>query len=576
MAKQILIFDPSQRTWIRFQSPFQILAAYTAAEVLPLLDAVERQVDAGHFAAGFISYEAAPAFDDALRTRPPENFPLCWFALCRSVAAVDLASCRRRTYRAEPWVPTIGPEKYRRDIEAIKAAIAAGDTYQVNYTYRLHSRISGDSFSFFLDLLNSQRTDYAAYLDTGAFQILSVSPELFFELNGDRIGSKPMKGTAPRGRLLAEDLENAEKLHRSGKNRAENVMIVDMIRNDLSRIARTGCVAVDSLFDIERYPTAWQMTSTVSARTDKSFSRILKALFPCASITGAPKPRTMEIIRRLETTPRKIYTGAIGYLLPGRVARFNVAIRTVLIDKPSGLAEYGIGGGIVWDSEEHEEFAESLTKARVLSDRRPGFALLETLRWTPEAAYFLREYHLERLKNSAAYFDYPFDDAKIIARLDQAAEQFPPTPQRVRLLLARNGEITCQAAALDVRPHPAPVRLKLARRRVDSRDPMRYHKTTDRDFYLAAKRQAGECDDVIFLNERSEVTEGCIYNIVIRLQGRLVTPAVQCGLLPGTFRAWLLDRGKIAEGIVRLKDLETASALYVINSVRKWQKAILF
>ena len=352
-------------------------------------------------------------------------------------------------------------------------------------------------------------------------------------------------------------------------------MIVDMIRNDLSRIATTGSVAVSALFDIERYPTALQMTSTVTARSNQSVSRILSALFPCASITGAPKPRTMEIIKHLETTPRKLYTGAIGFMMPGRIARFSVSIRTALIDRMSGRAEYGIGGGIVWDSDEREEFEESLTKARVLSEKRSAFGLLETLRWTPAKGFILLDYHLKRMRDSANYFDYPFDADEIGKKLDLAAAHFANRPQRVRLILDRSGEISCQSADLNPWSGDGPVRLKFALLRSDSSNSLLYHKTTCRDFYQRAKNQVDDCDDVLFLNERDEVTETCIYNIVIRMNGRLLTPAIDCGLLPGTFRAWLLDQKKISEAIIRREDLAASREMYVINSVRKWQKAVL-
>ncbi len=559
MTPTIIFFDPQNKNWFQFKQPFKICSAHSIQEVLPLLANVEQLVEKGYAAAGFISYEAAPAFDKALKTRRLSGFPLCWFTVCKTTAPVELTAYPRKTYRMEEWVPTIEAARYRHDIRRIKAAIAAGETYQVNYTYRLLSAFRGDPFSFFLDLLENQQTDYAAYLDIGPTVVCSVSPELFFDLNGDRIYAKPMKGTAPRGRFLDEDLVRAEKLQRSLKNRAENIMIVDMIRNDLSRIAMTGTVAVDTLFDIERYPTALQMTSTVSARTEHSLTRIFRALFPCASITGAPKPRTMELIKLLETTPRKLYTGAIGFMLPGRSARFSVAIRTVLIDRRSGRAEYGVGGGIVWDSDANDELAESMTKARVLAERRPVFGLLETLRWTRDEGYFLLDYHLRRLKLSADYFNYPFDADEIKRRLNRMISGYTGKPRRVRLVVNPGGTISCRSAPFDPTSGSSIVKLKFSPVRVNSLNPLLYHKTTSRDFYQTARDQVENCDDVIFLNERNEITETAIYNIVIRRKGKLVTPATRCGLLPGTFRAWLLDRQEISQAVIRRRDCEEAS-----------------
>ena len=288
---------------------------------------------------------------------------------------------------------------------------------------RLNSEFSGGEWDFFLNLAQTQNK-YAAYIDTGRYVICSASPELFFKLDGNKIYSHPMKGTAKRGRTTLEDKEQAEWLHNSLKNRAENVMIVDMIRNDLGRIAEIGSVQVPELFTIEKYPTLFQMTSTVQAKTNASLDEIFSALFPCASITGAPKVSTMNIIAELETTPRKIYTGSIGYISPNRKAQFNVAIRTALIDRENKTAEYGVGGGIVWDSTSADEYSEALLKARVLTERPRTFDLIETLLWTPEDGYFLREKHIARMQDSAEYFGFPFSREEFEHQLDQLAEAF--------------------------------------------------------------------------------------------------------------------------------------------------------
>jgi para-aminobenzoate synthetase / 4-amino-4-deoxychorismate lyase len=342
-------------------------------------------------------------------------------------------------------------------VERIKDYLVRGHTYQVNHTFPLRASFTGDPWAFFLDLAAAQQGQYAAFIDTGPLAICSASPELFFRLDGDRLTARPMKGTAPRGRTLAEDESRIAELRRSEKNRAENLMIVDMIRNDLGRVAEIGSVAVPRLFEVERYPTLLQMTSTVTARTQASVAEILAHIFPCASITGAPKVRTMEIIRELEPQPRGIYTGAIGFIAPGRRAQFNVAIRTVLIDRERQQASYGVGSGLVWDSDAATEYAECVLKARVLTERRPSFQLLEALLWEPDSGYFLLAAHLERLANTAVYFQVPLDRPAIEAYLTEQARTLTE-PGKIRLRVALDGRFTVEVEALapevPARPDP--------------------------------------------------------------------------------------------------------------------------
>jgi para-aminobenzoate synthetase/4-amino-4-deoxychorismate lyase len=382
-----------------------------------------------------------------------------------------------------------------------------------------------------------------------------------------------MKGTARRGRTLNEDLAQAEALRHSEKDRAENIMIVDMIRNDIGRIAQPGSIRTESFFDIEKYPTAWQMTSTVSGRTDAPLSAILKALFPCASITGAPKAKTMELIRELEDRPRKIYTGSVGFLAPQGDACFNVAIRTALIDRQTGTLEYGLGGGIVWDSDADAEYEETLTKARVLTQPRPHFQLLESMLWEPASGIFLRDGHFRRLGHSAAYFDVPLDAAVIGEALDRALNNLEPASHKIRLLLSRDGGFEIQCAPLESQPTER-VAVALAKTPVDSQDVFLFHKTTHRSVYERAMADFPECADVILWNERGEVTESCRANVVIRKDGTLITPPVGCGLLAGVFREYLLDNGEVEEGLVLVEDLWTADDVYLVNSVRKWQRVL--
>jgi para-aminobenzoate synthetase/4-amino-4-deoxychorismate lyase len=406
--------------------------------------------------------------------------------------------------------------------------------------------------------------------------ICSASPELFYRREGDTVTARPMKGTAARGLTTTADRAQAEWLHQSEKNRAENVMIVDMIRNDLGRVATTGSVRVPELFAIERYPTLLQMTSTVTAETGAGLAELMAAVFPCASITGAPKVWTMRLLRTLEPEPRGVYTGAIGFLCPDGRSQFNVAIRTVVLDRRTETAAYGVGSGIVWDSEPAAEYAECLLKARVLDvpAARADFSLLESLRWTPEDGYWLLDRHISRLLDSAEYFNIPADEPTIREAL-QAAGQNLAAPAKVRLLVGQDGRPSVETAPLSAGAGPSPLRLGVASEPVWSGDRWLYHKTTERDAYERALAGRPDCDDVVLVNERGEVTETSRANLVVELNGRRYTPPVSCGLLAGTARQKLLERGEIAARILSVDDLRQAQRVWTLNSVRGLQAAEL-
>ena len=607
--------DTGKTLWLEFRSPARILIARQLNEVLPALTALDDAVQRGWWAAGFISYEAAPAFDPALRTRRPGSLPLLWFGLyragnvCKHQSPGVLESWRTGKaggasdvghsllqYSNTPSLQhSISSSAFRRAIAAIRRKIAAGETYQVNYSFRLRAPFRGDFSALAAALLAEGRTSYGAYLDLGDHTLCSLSPELFFRREGERIVCRPMKGTAPRGLTLADDEHIAHELHTSAKNRAENIMIVDMVRNDLGRIARPGSVRTEKLFAVERHNTLWQMTSTVAARTRADWPEVFRALFPCASITGAPKVQTTKIIAALETAPRGIYTGAIGFIAPGRRAQFNVAIRTLHLDRRRGRIEYGTGAGITWDSRAAEEWQECRTKALVLAPT-PPFELLETLRWQPGRGYVLLARHLRRMSESAKYFGFVCSRSQVSRALQDAAQKFPPTPQRVRLLLARFGVIRVEATPLpdskelaltgqrsyrkaaevgglprqaDSSALPPPVwKVALAHQPVHSTDPFLFHKTTRRALYEAALNGHPDCDDVILFNERGELTESCYANLVVVRRGRWLTPPVSCGLLAGTQRAELLARGQLTERVLRVSGLKKSDRILLVNSVR--------
>jgi len=577
--------------WRRFDKPEEIVAAGRIDEVVPALRKVEEAVENGLHAAGFIAYEAAPAFDPAL-VAYPDVTPLLWFGLYGNPVELDDfvvldadggargASAPRTARRAvSAWEPSVSREEYGRAIARIRDYISAGDTYQVNYTFRLQTQFRGDPLTFFGMLRRAQSVSHGAYVDTGEKIICSVSPELFFRLDGRHIESRPMKGTAARGLTWEQDEEAEQRLRESRKNRAENVMIVDMVRNDLGRIAECGTVEARSLFDVERYQTVLQMTSTVEAETGAGYVEIFNALFPPASITGAPKVRTMEIIRELESTPRGVYTGCIGYMAPGRRAEFNVAIRTVEIDRTTGMARYGTGGGIVWDSLAEEEYDECCTKASVLMTSNPPFSLLETLLWERNGGYFLLEEHLERLKRSAAYFAFPADIGAVRRRLDEIAAGFAGGRYRVRLLVDEGGKINVQALPLAEDGGGLPVsqawRVGMAGTPINVNDPFLYHKTTRRDVYEEARAEFPHLDDVILWNERGEITESTVANVIARIDGEWVTPPVACGLLAGTYRARLLREGRLRERVISKEDLARAEDVCLVNAVRGWVPAHL-
>jgi len=560
--------------WLSFTEPVRVVSTLVPGEIADCLRDIDDAVtNLGLYAAGFMTYEAAAVYNLTVHQVDDHSLPLLWFGLYdrpRKLATIPSSS---GSYHLGDWRSSLDEETYFAAIKQIKERIALGDTYQVNFTMHLCAQFSGDPWALYYDLIQAQQAAHTAYLDLGQYVICSASPELFFRLDGDLLTARPMKGTAVRGRTLAEDKAQMAKLRASSKDCAENVMIVDMIRNDFGRIAHIGSVDVPSLFTVERYPTLLQMTSTVTARSEATLPEIMAAMFPCASITGAPKVRTMEIIKTLEPQPRGVYTGAIGYWGPNRQASFNVAIRTVVIDRHTGLADYGVGSGIVWDSKAADEYAECRLKSQVLVERFPSFQLLESLLWTPDEGFFLLDLHLDRLANSARYFDFPFDEEAIRRHLLELA-QILLEARKVRLLLGRDGELTTQLQSLQMQNGALPVPVCLAQTPVESGDVWLYHKTSRRQVYEQALAGCPAGYDVILWNERGEITEASSSNVIFELDGQLITPPVSSGLLAGTYRRYLLDQGRIQERIVTTADLNRTTQLILINSVRKWREAV--
>ncbi|HEX8337669.1 MAG TPA: aminodeoxychorismate synthase component I [Pyrinomonadaceae bacterium] len=557
-----------------FTNPVEIISAHSIDEVRPALRRVERAAAEGFYAVGFVAYEAAPAFDRALAVkRPPADLPLLWFGVYERPSEVGTATGE---YRVSGWTPSVGRAEYERNVEAVREAIARGDTYQVNYTLRLRARFGGDDFAFYERLRAAQRTRFGAYINAGRFRVLSASPELFFRRTGGRVETRPMKGTAARGRWKGEDEAAAARLTASEKERAENLMIVDLLRNDLGRVAETGTVKVEELFRVERYPTVLQMTSTVSAtlREGVTLDELFAALFPCGSVTGAPKVSTTRFIAALEDSPRGVYCGAVGFVAPGGDAAFNVAIRTVVIDSETGEAVYGVGGGVTWDSTPGGEYAEALQKAELLTEDAPDFELLETMR-LDESGYRLLEEHLARLGASADYFDVPVDLAGVREVLARHAESHADVPRRVRLLVSADGRARVESQPLDELP-PGPLRVALALTPVKKSDRFLCHKTTRRGQYEARRAELPGVFDVLLWNEGGELTEFTNGNVVLELGGERWTPPRECGLLGGTFRAALLRAGQVSERVLTKDDLARAARVWFVNGVRGWVEVSLW
>ncbi len=567
-----------------FRRPLRVIRCDRPEELSRRFDQLESALDEGLQLAGFFSYEVGYLLEERLRGLLPADrpWPLFWFGVFPRAEALRRTEVDRlwrrltrgRTGKLGPLSPTLTAECYGRGVERIHEALAAGDVYQVNYTFQLTGRAEGDPRVIHARLRKSQPVSHGAFIAAPDFLISSHSPELFLRKRGAELVAKPMKGTMPRGRTLEEDDEFRARLGRDAKSQAENLMIVDLLRNDLSRIARTGSVRVERLFEVETYPGVLQMTSTIRAVVDVDIQLrpLLEAVFPCGSVTGAPKIRAMEMIRGIEDGPRGVYCGAIGAITPARDLTFNVPIRTLTMT-PVGTVAFGTGSGVVADSDAEGEYAEALLKADFLRGDTLLPDLIETLRWEDAPGFWLLEKHLERLRRSALYFNYPCDPEEVAFRLGAYAERLDPRcPWRVRLLLDSTGRLSLSSRPLSVRsPGGAPAPVAFASQPTASGDRFLYHKTTRRRLYDLTLRRAlarGHWD-VLFLNERGEVTEGARSSVFVEKKGELVTPPLASGLLPGTFRAHLLTSGdrRVREQVLYPRDLRRARRLYLGNSL---------
>ncbi|MDV2581310.1 aminodeoxychorismate synthase component I [Alkalibacillus haloalkaliphilus] len=551
---------------LHFREPVNILQANTIEEVEGTIKQAETYAQNGYYVGGFVSYEAAQTFLPHLPFHDVNELPYVWFGVFEK--PVEQEGPSNETFVQTEWKPDTSKQAYEQAIQTIHNLISQGITYQVNYTLRLLAELEGvDSKAWYSQLAQAQQANYTALLQIGSHDILSISPELFFASNGHTIETRPMKGTMRRGLTVEEDDQFKVQLSESTKDRAENVMIVDLLRNDVSQVAKAGTVQVPELFTIEHYPTVHQMTSTIQAelKEEAGLVDLFKALFPCGSITGAPKQSTMEQIHHLENSPREVYCGAIGLLTPHGEAVFNVPIRTVLYNRETNQAVYGVGGGITWDSSAEGEYEETVDKARVLYRKAKPFQLLETM-LLKDGVIELELEHINRLKRSAKYFNINLNDQTLTETIDQIKAK-NRGEYKVRLLIDQQGQITYELHPIS--KTSTQLQVALAYEPIRKGNAFLYHKTTNRSFYN--ERMRANVDETLLWNEEGLITEFTTGNVAYKLEGNWYTPPVEDGLLPGTYRERLLRKQQITERSLAKDDLERVEGLAFFNSVRGWK-----
>jgi len=577
MFDRAIVRNAKTDSWLVYEHCQDVLMAAEHSTVLSVLnEAEERAQRDGLYAVGYVAYEASHAFDRKFPKRDID-VPLACFALFATETSITslthLYSPDEQTNA--DWHLLESRESFESKVDRIKSMIGAGEVYQINLT----SRMSNEGQVTLADFARwSQDMPHAVFMSGPEVTVCSASPELFFEREGGVVWSKPMKGTVGRKPEAVADEANAHWLQTSTKNRAENVMITDMVRNDLARLSSTGKVSVDELFGVERYPSVWQMTSTVKTEVSASIADIFTALFPAASITGAPKHAAVDVIDGLEDSPRELYTGALGIIQPSGFASFNVAIRTAWSDSCSGQSRFGVGCGIVWDSDPSDEFEELQTKARILKQPDPGFHLFETMGISDGKITRLAR-HLRRLENSAEYWSFGFDRQAIESYLNELVSSIDLAKQwRLRLQLNRCGTLSYtlhpyvpddgvtdgNCLTLSVSPTP-----------VDSKDAFLIHKTSRREAYDRAVAEVPEGLSPLLVNEMGHVTESAIANVVYQMDGSLFTPPITDGLLPGVLRDELIDEGTVSERSLPLADIEKVESWWLINSLRGWRRCEL-
>lgn len=548
-----------------FKEPITELVAEHLSEVASVLDKCQSYQQEGYYVVGYVSYEAASAFDEGLAVHQKRlgGEYLAYFTVHDKVEKADFPSQSSLPTLPRDWKKRVDQATYEAAIARIHQEIRQGNTYQVNYTVQLDQELDMDLLQVYNHLVLAQDAGHNAYIAHDNFAVLSVSPELFFETDGNLLRTRPMKGTINRGQYLEEDYYNKNWLAQDPKNRAENMMIVDLLRNDMGKVCQIGSVQVEQLCHVEAYSTVWQMTSSITGYLKDEADDLLslfRALFPCGSITGAPKQSTMEIINDLEPEPRGVYCGTIGVLLPDGRRIFNVAIRSLQVTSKEAI--YGVGGGITWDSKWRDEYEEVDQKSAVLYRQIETFDLITTAKIENGQMTFYHE-HLSRLRKAAGYFAYPFDENLLKSKINQCLSDSDASKvYRLRISLSKSGKFSLSQKLLTPLPSSY-LTLKIAEQE-DSNHSLafRYFKTSQRSHVTVRN------EDAIFLNKKGQVLESSIANIIIEKDGQWLTPAAKLGLLNGVYRQHLLDQGKVKESVLNLEDLKNADKIYACNAVR--------
>ena len=570
-------YDKNNKTTLLFLKPRKIITCFDGKNLKEKIEEIEKEIAKGNYAAGFFSYEAGYFFEETLIRKRKYKFPLLWFGIFKRPLRI------RRSLKEPRKTPevflkgatlNINFKRYQADIKKIKKHIEKGNVYQINYTFKNRFNYPGNWLDLYINLRNSQKVSYSGIIKFNNHVILSFSPELFFRRAKDVIETRPMKGTYKRGKDLKEDKHNILKLKNSTKDRSENLMIVDLLRNDFGRISEAGSVKAQELFKIEKYKTLLQMISIVSAKLKKdiSLNELFESIFPCGSVTGAPKIRAMRIIRNLEKESRGIYTGSIGYLTPEKKAVFNVAIRTLVLDTNKKKAEMGIGSGIVYDSKAKNEFQECLLKADFTKKTPSDFELIETMLVKKNRKIYLLAAHLKRLKKSLKYFNFCYNESVIKNKLQKYLKKLNNSKiYKLRLLLSKDGSLIISHSPIK-ESHHKDLKVVISNKRSNSDNIFLYHKTTNRSFYDNEYKKALEkgLTEVIFLNERGQVAEGAISNIIIKKNSCYYTPPAGCGLLSGVYRQHLINKKNfpLKEKVLCKQDLLRANKIFICNSVR--------
>ena len=546
-----------------FTQPIRELKTRDLAEVADLLAQVESYQEQGYYVVGYVSYEAAPAFEEklAVHKAPLLAEYLLYFTVHDRVETSPIPLTYEKVDLPSKWREQTSAEDYKKAISQIHHHLRQGDTYQVNYTVQLKQDLSVNPFAIYNRMVVEQEAGYNAYVEHDEMAVISMSPELFFEQNDRELTTRPMKGTTQRGVADQDDLDQASWLEQDPKNRSENMMIVDLLRNDMNRISEVGSEHVERLCQVEQYSTVWQMTSTIKSqlRSDVDLVEIFRSLFPCGSITGAPKIATMEIIKNLEPQPRGVYCGTIGLLLPNGRRIFNVAIRTIQLHQ--GKAIYGVGGGITWDSTWESEYREVHQKAAVLYRKQARFQLITTGKISQKQLLF-EEQHLERLRKASRYFAYPFDPENLRQKIEEECQACDVHQDyRLRISLSKSGEIELSRQILTPLS-PSFCKAKLCLQEADLNQSFTYFKTTHRPHLNLDKQE------IIYHNAAGELLETSIGNLVLKINGKLYTPPIRLGILQGIYRQHLLETGQVKEKITTLEDLNQAEAIYGCNAVR--------